>query len=887
MKNSICFLSVLLFCCSTFPIFGQVVINEISNANVKNLMDEANEYEDWIEFYNASNVPVSLNGYFLSDNAKKPLKWAFPNIQISAKSFLVVFASGKDTVIGDFIHTNFKISSEGEEIILSNDQQLVIGQVNPGLLQPGHSRGRKPDGSATWFLFDNPSPKASNNNLTGYLGYEPTPAFSVKAGFFPSAQTVELSTTSATGIIKYTLDGRFPTGSATVYSAPILATKTMVISAKAFSNGNLLPSFTAKQTYFINDSDIDLPVISLTMDPKDLWDDSDGIYTNFMSRDEKTCHFEYFDKQKVKQAEITAGVRIQGNSSRSRDQKSFRIFCRKEYGASSIEFPFFTERPGVKSFSRLTIRGAGSDFNYTRMRDPYMQRLLKDSPVDRMEFEPVVVFLNGEYWGHYNLREHHSKHYLETYYGISKNNIDLLFHRGTTIRAEDGDTKEFFEMYKYIMSADHNDPGFYKSVDKKLDLESFTDYMAAEIFYYNEDWIDHTASANNIRFWRERSPEGKFRYMLWDLDYGCGLKLRFLPDFNSLEMVINPNEDNVHSDMFRKLLQNKEFHRYYVNRYADLINTVFTYENMAKVAYSIRDSMASSIPRHREKWPTSIDWNRSIDKMLEWAEARMNPARKHINDEFKLNGEVEISLDVVPAGAGKIKINTITPETLPWKGIYFDGVPVTLTVIPNPGFTFEFWAENQILKKEFAKSITIDVEFANDAFIAHFIATPADPKLIFTEINYHSDPKTDSGDWLELHNYGNVSINLKGWSLKGNGDIKVFEIPDDIFIKPGGYIVFVCDTQKFSAQYPEVQNHIGQLPFSFMSSGDIIQLFDFKNELYLMVRFKSFDPWPKEASGTGRTLELKNYQNEQDSPSNWFAGCIGGSPGIGFQDNCE
>ncbi|MBA3900592.1 MAG: lamin tail domain-containing protein [Bacteroidetes bacterium] len=190
------------------------------------------------------------------------------------------------------------------------------------------------------------------------------------------------------------------------------------------------------------------------------------------------------------------------------------------------------------------------------------------------------------------------------------------------------------------------------------------------------------------------------------------------------------------------------------------------------------------------------------------------------------------------------------------------------------------------MKKEFAKSITVDVD-ANDVFKAHFTATPADPKLIMTEINYLSNPENDSGDWVELHNYGDVAINLYGWALKSNGDINVFEIPDGTFIQPGAYIVFVCDSQKFKVQYPEVKNFIGQLPFSLMSSGDIIRLFDYKKELYRMVRYKSNDPWPKEASGTGRTLELKDYLKELNSSSNWFAGCIGGSPGMAFQDTCE
>ncbi|MDQ3191161.1 MAG: CotH kinase family protein [Bacteroidota bacterium] len=886
MKKTIFFISLLFisFCCK--EIYSQVVINEITNANISITSDENEAYDGWIELYNSGSNAVNLFNYSLSDKPEDLRRWVFPDIIIEAHSYKVIFASGNNIKDGNKLHTNFKIKSIGEKITFCNDKGHIIDQFNPGILQNNHSVGRKPDGGS-WCLFNQISPGATNNDSDCYNGYETEPIFSYDAGFYPSSQHVELHSSSSSGVVRYTLDGNIPSSSSSIYSAPINVTKSMVVSAKCFSNGNYLPSKPIKKTYFIDDSNIDLPVFSITMDPDDLFDPEKGIYVNYEQDWEKKCHIEYFDKHKVKQFELHAGIKIQGNYSKIQPQKSFRILTRKEYGTTWLEFPLIPEKPHITSFKRFNLRNGGGDFSYTRYRDAFMQRVLKDSPVDRMGYEPAVVFINGEYWGHYEIREQQNTKHLLTNYGIPEDQVDFLYHKGSSVRASAGTVKEFYTMHEYITKKDPHAPGFYNSANDLLDLENFTDYLIAGIYYSNRDWIDHTAPANNIRLFREHKPGGKWKYMFWDLDMGSGLYDKPTDVVNNLAMVHNPDEDNVHSQIFRNLLLNTQFKHYFINRYADLMNTVFQLDSIKSVAYDMRDSIDSSMERHQAKWGKDYNWwSKSVGNMVDWHRRRMPYAREHVNDEFNLKGQVNVTLNTSPPGAGRIKISTIIPGSLPWNGIYYNGVPVTISAIPNPGFTFEKWGTNaNISDPDFNESITLNIN-SDDTFTAYFTGSAIEPTLTFSEINYHSGPLNDAGDWFEIHNYDKIPVNLTGWILKDGNNSNKFEIPFGTVIPANGYMVFSCDTQKFASQFPFLTDFIGQLPFELKNSSDNIRLFKYDKSLYLSVTFSDAYPWPKEADGKGRTLELKDSQVSLDIGTNWFAGCIGGSPGVGYNTKC-
>jgi hypothetical protein len=192
--------------------------------------------------------------------------------------------------------------------------------------------------------------------------------------------------------------------------------------------------------------------------------------------------------------------------------------------------------------------------------------------------------------------------------------------------------------------------------------------------------------------------------------------------------------------------------------------------------------------------------------MMNFAHARPQKARDQIKSGFSLGNQVSLTIQTSPAGSGRIEISTITPGTLPWTGIYFKGNPVTITAIPNPGFTFDHWRSTHTINSNNPnQSVTYDFT-GNDVITAYFTGSPAPTKLCVSELNYNSDSAYNAGDWIELHNYGTTSIDLSGWKLPDGSDNHKFVFPTGTVIGANGYLVLYEDSVKFKSQLPSVNN---------------------------------------------------------------------------------
>lgn len=748
-------------------VLGQIVINEISNANGSTFYDQEGDTEDWIELYNNGSSSVNLLNYGITDDDTELNKFIFPSISIASHSYLLLLASEKKST-SQQIHLNFKLDPDGEKVTLSDPAGKIIDSYSVGRLQCNHSIGRNPNGSANWCLFDDATPKASNNSSACYDGYEPEPVLSLAGGAYNSNQTVSITPGSSTSVIRYTTNGGFPNSGSNLYSSPLTINKTQVVSAKSYSTVNRLPSNTVSYTYLINETGLDLPVVSISVKPADLWDFNTGIYVdgpnissvfpyfgaNYWEDWERRCHVEYFDKQKNKKFELDAELKIHGGYSRTHPQKSFRINCHSYYGTSKIKYPLIPEKNFISSYESFTLRNGGSDGYGTRFRDAFMQRVMKGINADINGYEPAIVFLNGEYWGEYEIREKQDEEYIESNFGVPKDKVDLLAHSGN-LKVKAGSDTSFYTMHDFISTANSQSSTYYANAAKLLNIENFTDYFIAQTYYSNRDWIRDSGGINNIKLWHSQLPGGKWRYVFWDLDQGSGWKNQDV-NRNSLTHAINPPTPNPHSDILRNLLGNTQFHNYFINRYADLINTIYQHDNLKTIAFAMRDSIDPAMPRHEVKWPDDDydKWYNSVDDMIDWLKLRKSVVRQHIETEFNLNEQVDVTLDVFPVGAGKIKISTIIPENLPWTGVYFDGVPVTINAIPNPGYTFQYWASNSVLANpDSNQSITLNIK-TDAEFTAYFLtSTVTVPELNNLAFQLSISPNPSKGE---------VIINIKG-----------------------------------------------------------------------------------------------------------------------------
>ena len=525
--------------------------------------------------------------------------------------------------------------------------------------------------------------------------------------------------------------------------------KGTVLRAVALKEG-YLPSDVKTNTYFISSDGtqrFSLPVISLAIQENVLFDYEMGIYTAGIDADiwreenpgkdfswpyagnwrrrgfewEYPANFEYFEKNDVRNAvSQQVGIRLHGGATRSFPMKSLRIYARNIYGESYLNHSFF-ENNQHDAFKRLILRNSGNDFptniwepalaSRTLFRDAAIQKIVKHLNIDTQDYSPVVVFINGEYWGIHNIRERYDKHYIERVYGAPADNIDLLSGHGDVI---EGTNIFYSETVAYIKENNLQENEHYEFIKTRIDFNNFIDYQIANIFARNTDW-----PGNNLDYWRLRTDnyipdapyghDGRLRWLLYDTDFGFGLwGGNKTWEHNTLDFATQegntgwPNPD-WGTFFLRNLLKNQAFSYQFINRFSDLLNTSFLPHYTTGIIHEIRNTLAPEIEEHISRWglpENKTRWEKNVDVMYEFAMKRPAYQRIHIKEFFNLQGTCSIELNVSNLWHGHIKINTIqlkssTPgvsdEPYPWKGIYYKGIPITLTAVPAAGYRFSHW----------------------------------------------------------------------------------------------------------------------------------------------------------------------------------------------------
>jgi len=885
MKRRILFLVATAIILSAFPLFSQtLVINELMPANLSTIADEDGDYNDWIEVYNPSGSAINLNGYFLSDDENNNVKWSFPNITIAPYNFVFIFASGKDRSIpGEEPHTNFKLKSSGEPVVLSNPQGVIIDQIIPDSIPTDISFGRQPDGNSSWYFFNDPTP-GSVNNTQGYAGIADPPVFSINGGPYVGSVSVELTSSVPQSQIYYTTDGSVPSINSFLYTSSISVSETKVVKAKVFAD-DLLASKTVTNTYLINEN-ISLPVISVTTNPENLWDEEFGIYVlgdsaepefpyhgaNFWQDWEKPIHIEMYEPDGMQAFSIDAGVKIYGGWSRGFAQKSLAIYARDVYNFEKINYQIFPELPYDK-FDNIVLRNGGQDWEYTMFRDAMMQYTLFGSELDILAYKPTVVFLNGEYWGIHNIREKINENYLAAHHGVDPGNLDILQLDGWD--PIEGTTDHYFAMLDFLENNDLSIQANYEYVKTQMDVDNFIMYQVSEIYFDNTDW-----PGSNIKYWRERVPGGKWRWFLFDTDFGFGLYDEgYL--HNTLEFAIEPNGPGWPNPpwstfLLRKLLENEEFTFNFINRYADLLNSNFISDSVVNLINNMKTKIEQDIPRHLTRWGRSLsNWNSDVDDLIEFAENRHAPLTQYYISYFNLSGTSNVTLNTSPENAGKIKINKLKVSSFSWTGSYFNDTPLPIKAIPNPGYRFVGWTG---IANVDSQTVTLILE-GDISATAIFELDSGGSSIVINEINYNSASDFDTEDWVELYNNYGSDIDMSGWIFKDEDDTPFYTFPAGTIIPTGGYVIICRDTSVFKTYFPNVNHYMGDLGFGLNGGGELIRLYNSDMELVDALTYDDDAPWPTEPDGNGPTLSLLNPDLDNSLPESWGVSIEHGTPG--------
>lgn len=875
---------------------SQVVINEYSASNLALIMDNYQEYEDWIELYNAGSTGVNIGGYYLSDDTASLMRWALPSsVFLPSHNYLKIWASGRNEVLNGNYHTNFRLTQtkpDPDWIVFSDAAGNVVDKVHMQITQKDHSRGRTTNGGEEWGIFTNPTPGGSNNSATAYSAYAMKPAVSDTGGFYNSSLSITISTTEPDSKIRYTTDGNDPSSSSTEYTGPVNIFSTKILKARVFSNNpSILPGLIEFNTYLINATHT-LPVLSIAGD--DL--------LNLLNGDQSLRprgSIEFFNKLKQRTTTAYGEFNEHGQDSWVHPQRSIDYITRDESGYNFALQEKFFSLSDRDEFQRVILRAAGDD-NYpgidtsAHMRDDFVETLSQKSGqhLDWRKSERVALYANGQYWGIYAIREKvHDHDYTLYYYDQGKYDIQFIMLWGSTWAEYGGQQAldDWYDFHDFIMDNDMSNPFIYQAVTAQYDITSLVDYVIINSYVVCSDWMNW-----NVGWWRGLNPEGshkKWAYILWDEDATFGHYINYTgipaqsptvsPCFP--EGLTQPWQDpEGHIAVLNKLRANPEFDQYYISRYIDLLNTTFTNDYMINLLDSMAAIISTEMPQHTQRWGGSFtQWQSNVQRIRNFIMARNSIMDNGLKACYDLTGPYPVVIDAQPEGVGKVQINSLELSTFPWNGDYFGGIDVKLSAIEtSPYYEFDRWVlkNHQVTPSDTLKNVRLSL-LQGDSIVALFRPRVFEDSLVINEINYNSDGGFDPGDWVEFYNPHPYNLDISGWVFKDEDDSHEFVFPQGTVVEQEGYLVLADDTAAFDSLFPDVDNYLGPMGFGLSGNGELIRLYDDEGTLIDTVLYDDQEPWPTEPDGDGPTLELINPAWDNALPASWTASAVGGTPG--------
>lgn len=803
------------------------------------------------------------------------------------------------------IHTNFKLSSAGETVYLSDENNTVLDSLSYPELKTNESFGRIADTNNTG-IFTQTTP-GRINNTQAYTQRLAKPELSHTGGFFTESFTLSWNPqngdqTQSIAPIYYTTDGSIPTTrSPQLTDQGIEIDSTVVIRFRAIEEG-AIPSDIKTETYFINENH-ELPVISISTDPENLWSDHKGIYVvgtngtggnghdnaNWNQDWEIPIGFEFYDQEKIKQLDTGAGAKIFGGWSRLNAMKSLAIFFRSEYGLGEVDYRFFKDK-NITQFESIVLRNSGNDFSsqgHSMFRDGLMQTLVQDTEIDGLGFQPAVVYLNGEYWGIHNIREKINEHYVASNGRVEPDEIDLLYNGSglNYFAASNGSVDDYDALIEYVQRNLLVFPALYERVHDMMDMDNYIDYVAAQIYYANTDW-----PGNNTKLWKSQHPSGKWRWILYDTDFGFGLSYGGQAWHNTLTFALEPNgpawpNPSWSTLLFRQLFDSRLFRDAFANRMADLMNSSFKPSHANTVIDSLAGLIYREIPRHMANVTRSGAWGGStggwydqITQLKNFAHERPHYIEQFFTDENGPLGVGAMKSTVLKNSTtdfGVLRINRLTIHAPYWSGDYFSNIDIPVKALPKAGYEFVEWTGD-------VQSTDPEIFIQAGQTIEAIFAPSSDTAtVVINEFMYNASDNLNSDDWVEVHNANSNPIDLTNWVFKDSDDTHALVFPEPTVLAPGEYAVITRDSSLFRTVYSHNARILGQMDFGLSGSSDQLRLFNQFGELVDSLQYFDYAPWPLNADGKGYSVALKNMSYDNSIADSWQNSSeLGGSPGL-------
>lgn len=762
-----------------------VVINEVCTSNKKSLKAKDGSAPDWIELYNTGKKAVSLKGASLSDDSLNLKKFVFPDITLGAGEYLIVFASGKESKSGE-LHTAFKLSGGNESLILTGADGKIADEVLLPVADEDEVYARYPNGSGS-FRLQNATPGAIND--TAKQTRIANPVFSKQSGFYSDRFDLEMSASSGCTIY-YTTDGSIPTTSSKKYSSAISITdksaekavlmykqgvtsnrSSEFIPSRNFGRANVIraiavdpngkKSKVTTASYFVGGSLSNtyknVVVVSVVSDPDGLYNSKTGIFVagdvftkwrrenpnkdlngdaqaNYNQRGkewEREAHIDFFDSLELGFS-VDCGMRVQGGWSRDRSQKSMKFYMRSEYGASKIEYKLFKDNVNyydgakIKTYKRFMLRNGGNDDATLKFKCPWTQELLSDLNFSTQDSRLAVAFLDGEYWGVYTLNDVYNDDYISTNYGVPTSEV-VMMKVGELEEGEKGDEKLFWDCMSFVEKNDMSRQENYDKACKMFDMDSLADYIAAEIYIANQDWL-----WNNWACWRTRSvsqegseyADGRWRFMMYDTEFSMDLYnggSNYKDD--RLYELLNKKDGHL-GKMFASLMKNQDFKAKFIVSVEKVANVCFEPVYAGKLLDSYFNEYSPYLHDHFQRfvgWQNVDGIKKNTEKFKKWLTNRYGYINTMLKKDLKLGSisEGTLNLMVNDSKGGKVTFDgaQVHFSNGKWSAKLLSGYKVDIVAIPEEGYEFTGWSgayngSEPALRINPNKTMTLKANFA-------------------------------------------------------------------------------------------------------------------------------------------------------------------------------
>ena len=544
------------------------------------------EYYDWVEIKNVSKKSVKLSDYCLSDDRREPEKWSLPNRTLAKGQSILIYCTGEENpTTGNGLRANFALNASSETLYLTKKGESVAADyVWLHDIPYGYSMGRT-DAENGFFYLRRQTPNEPNET-DAYRYISEAPAANREPGVYEAGRTVRVKLAAA-GDIYYTTDGSAPTEESTPYTGAITVDKTTVLRAVAVEEGGA-PSRALTLSFFIGEEHT-LPVLSLVTDSPRRFSE---IYEGSVKDRECAGNLSFYAPEGS--FSIGCGVEMKGHTSLFAPKKSLGVSFRGCYGAETLAYDIFGEGPA--EFSELSIR-AGQDYSSTVFRNELMQELcaeLDTTVTQRSRY--CVLYINGEYWGIYCLKDDITRQYYANLTGTAKEDVTML---SSPVPQSAAVYTEALGLWKDTSLTREE---AYERFCAAVDMDGFIDWVLLEGYCANVD------IKSNLRYLR--TGDGPWQIVFYDLDWA------FQTRNNCFFNLIGPEQTAQIAPTIRWLFGIDGFKERLLTRYADLTETTLSDGHVTEKIDEFRALLAPEMARERARWSgTAGAWEESVDAL--------------------------------------------------------------------------------------------------------------------------------------------------------------------------------------------------------------------------------------------------------------------------------